>query len=108
GGVGGWMGGGDGGDVVAGFLDAGMPAAPVNDLPAIVEDPHIRERGSLVRVDDELGPLTMPAPTPRLGATPARVRATGPRLGAHNEEVFRDWLDFDPAEGVELRRAGVV
>src|SRR5262245_28638963 len=103
-----WIAARDRNDVLAAFLDARIPAAPVNDLPAIVEDPHIRERGSLVRVDDELGPLTMPTPTPRLVATPARVRATGPRLGAHNEEVFRDWLDFDPAEVVELRRAGVV
>jgi crotonobetainyl-CoA:carnitine CoA-transferase CaiB-like acyl-CoA transferase len=104
-----WIAARDRSDVIEAFLSARIPAAPVNDLPAILDDPHVSSRASLVRIDDdELGPLTMPAPTPRLSATPAQVRATGPRLGAHNDEVFRDWLDLDPAEVVELRRAGVV
>jgi len=81
-------------DVIDAFLGARIPAAPVNDLPAILDDQHVANRASLVRVvDDELGPLTMPAPTPRLSATPGRVRATGPKLGAHNDEVFREWLE---------------
>jgi crotonobetainyl-CoA:carnitine CoA-transferase CaiB-like acyl-CoA transferase len=104
-----WIAARDRSDVIEAFLSARIPAAPVNDLPAILDDPHVSSRASLVRIDDdELGPLTMPAPTPRLSATPAQVRATGPRLGAHNDEVFRDWLDLDPADVVELRRAGVV
>jgi crotonobetainyl-CoA:carnitine CoA-transferase CaiB-like acyl-CoA transferase len=102
-----WIAARDRGDVLKAFLGARIPAAPVNDLPAILDDPHVSSRSSVMRVDDdELGALTMPAPTPRLSLTPERVRATGPRLGAHNDEVFRDWLDLDPAEVGELRRAG--
>jgi formyl-CoA transferase len=81
----------------------------VNDLRDIFDDPHVSSRTSLVRVDDdELGPLTMPAPTPRLSATPGRVRATGPQLGAHNDEVFREWLELSSREVDTLRRAGAV
>ncbi len=83
-------------DVLATLLRARIPAAPVNDLRALLEDPHVSSRSSVVRVDDdELGALTMPAPTPRLDATPAQIRAPGPRLGAHNDEVVRDWLDLE-------------
>jgi crotonobetainyl-CoA:carnitine CoA-transferase CaiB-like acyl-CoA transferase len=35
----------------------------------------------------------MPAPAPRLSATPGQVRAPGPKLGAHTDEVMREWLD---------------
>jgi crotonobetainyl-CoA:carnitine CoA-transferase CaiB-like acyl-CoA transferase len=103
-----WIAAHDRTGVLDALLGARIPAAPVNDLPAILDDPHVSSRSSVLRVDDdELGSLTMPAPTPRLGATPAQIRATGPRLGAHNDEVFRDWLELDPAAVVELRRAGV-
>jgi crotonobetainyl-CoA:carnitine CoA-transferase CaiB-like acyl-CoA transferase len=88
-----WIAARDRNDVLEALLGARIPAAPVNDLADILADPHVSERSSLVRVhDDDLGSLTMPAPTPRLGATPARVRATGPQLGAHNDEVVREWL----------------
>ncbi len=88
-----WIAARDRNDVLEALLGARIPAAPVNDLRDILDDPHVSERSSLVHVhDDDLGSLTMPAPTPRLGATPAQVRATGPKLGAHNDEVIRDWL----------------
>jgi crotonobetainyl-CoA:carnitine CoA-transferase CaiB-like acyl-CoA transferase len=89
-----WIAARDRDDVLEALLGARIPAAPVNDLPAILDDPHVSSRTSLAQVeDDELGSLTMPSPTPRLSATPARIRATGPRLGAHNDEVLRDWLE---------------
>jgi crotonobetainyl-CoA:carnitine CoA-transferase CaiB-like acyl-CoA transferase len=104
-----WIAARDRRDVIEAFLGARIPAAPVNDLPAILDDPHVSGRASLVRVDDEeLGPLTMPAPTPRLSATPGRVRATGPKLGAHNDEVFREWLELSSQELNTLRRAGAL
>jgi len=94
-----WIGERDRDDVIEKFLDARIPAAPVNDLRDVLEDPHVTERGSLVHVNDEvLGSLTIPAPTPRLSATPGQIRATGPRLGAHNDEVLRDWLGLGSGE----------
>jgi crotonobetainyl-CoA:carnitine CoA-transferase CaiB-like acyl-CoA transferase len=88
-----WIAARDRDEVLDALLDARIPAAPVNDLAAILDDPHVSSRSSVLRVDDdELGAMTMPAPTPRLGATPGRIRATGPGLGAHNDEVFREWL----------------
>jgi crotonobetainyl-CoA:carnitine CoA-transferase CaiB-like acyl-CoA transferase len=104
-----WIAARDRDDVIEAFLGARIPAAPVNDLPAILDDSHVAGRGSLVRVDDdELGPLTMPAPTPRLSATPGRIRATGPKLGAHNAEVVREWLGLSSREMDDLRRAGAL
>lgn len=94
--VAGWVAARDRADVLAAFLAARIPAAPVNDVAEILSDPHVTERGSIASVDaDGLGPLRMPAPTPRLSATPGTVRSLGPPLGAHNQEVFADWLGSD-------------
>jgi len=104
-----WIAARDRDDVIEAFLDAHIPAAPVNDLPTILGDPQVAGRSSLVRIeDDELGLLTMPAPTPRLSATPGRIRATGPKLGAHTDEVLREWLDLGSEDVDDLRRAGAV
>ena len=104
-----WITARDRDDVIEAFLGARIPAAPVNDLPTILDDPHVSSRASLVRVDDdELGQLTMPAPTPRLSVTPGQLRATGPKLGAHNDEVLREWLELGSRELDDLRRAGAV
>ena len=43
--------------------------------------------------DDELGERYMPAPTPHLSRTPARITASGPALGAGAADVLREWLD---------------
>ena len=89
-----WIAARDRDEVLDTLLRERIPAAPVNDLRALLDDPHVSSRSSVVRVeDDEIGGLAMPAPIPRLGATPAQVRTTGPRLGAHNDEVVRDWLE---------------
>jgi crotonobetainyl-CoA:carnitine CoA-transferase CaiB-like acyl-CoA transferase len=92
-----WIAARDREDVLDALLDARIPAAPVNDLAAALDDPHVSSRASVLHVDDdELGAIAMPAPTPRLGATPGQIRATGPSLGAHNDEVLREWLGVEP------------
>ena len=65
-------------------------------------------RGVLVDVPDaELGSVRMAAPTPRLAATPATIRSTGPSLGAHNRDVYGA-LGLDEAELEALTRDGVI
>ncbi len=104
-----WIGAHGRDEVLQALLEARVPAAPVNDLDAIVADPHVIARGDVVTVADEvLGPLTMVAPAPRLGATPGEIRSAGPALGAHNAEVYSQLLGLDPTELDRLRDAGAV
>jgi crotonobetainyl-CoA:carnitine CoA-transferase CaiB-like acyl-CoA transferase len=56
--------------VVAAFLDARIPVAPVNDVGAVLEDEHLRARGSL-------DPM---------------LASRGPELDRDREAVLRDWL----------------
>ena len=69
-------------------------SAPSTISPSSTRDPHVRARESLTTFqDDALGPVTLVAPTPKLGATPGHhTPSRAPRLSAHTDEVLRDWL----------------
>lgn len=104
-----WIAARDRAEVVEQLLAARIPVAPVNTVADLVADPHVAARGDLVTVDDpDLGPVRMVAPLPRLSATPAEIRWAGPALGAHNDEVYRDWLGLEPTELAPLRDQGVI
>ncbi len=88
-----WIARHDRADVLEIFQAARIPASPVNDMRDLLADPHVQARQSIVRINDpDLGPVNMVAPVPKLSGTPGRIRTSGPALGAHTEEVFRDWL----------------
>jgi crotonobetainyl-CoA:carnitine CoA-transferase CaiB-like acyl-CoA transferase len=83
-----WIAGRRRDEVLATLLDARIPAAPVNDFAALVTDPHVQARGNVITVDG----VQMVAPAPHLTGTPGEIRTIGPGLGAHTDEVLREWL----------------
>ncbi|MFJ6513037.1 CaiB/BaiF CoA transferase family protein [Streptomyces sp. NPDC091406] len=104
-----WAAAHDADNLVELLSDAGIPASPLMSIADIATDPHYRERGTLVTVDDpDFGALPMPAPMPRLSKTPGSIRSTGPALGAHNTEVYQGVLGLSRDEISALRTAGVI
>ena len=91
--VGEWIAGRDRDEALQAFHEIRIPVAPVNDLAAILDDPHVRARASVATIEDpKMGGLTFVTPTPQLSEMPGRHRHVGPAIGEHDEEVFRDWL----------------
>ncbi|MCF2531979.1 CoA transferase [Yinghuangia sp. KLBMP8922] len=90
-----WVAAHDRDHVVAALVQARIPVAPVNDFAALLADPHIAARGNLSAVSGgdagESGPVLMPAPAPRLSATPGRIAAPGPGAGEHTAEVLAEY-----------------
>jgi crotonobetainyl-CoA:carnitine CoA-transferase CaiB-like acyl-CoA transferase len=85
------------------LLDQRIPAAPVNDLSAILADPHVIDRADVTAVaDPQLGELMMVAPSPRFSATPGAIRSAGPRLGEHNRDVYVGLLGLAEADLEQL------
>lgn len=83
-----------------------VPAAPVNDIAAALDNPFVVETGRLQTVphkDD--GPFRLVAPPVRM-AEPAPARPA-PDLGADTESVL-DGLGYDAARIAALRAAGVI
>lgn len=74
--------------------------APVRDIRQVFEDPQLRQRGIVARVEDwdQLPPLFSPF-SQRVGRAP--------RHGEHTLELLRE-LDYSDAEIDELEGAGVI
>lgn len=90
------------------FRAQGVTAGPVYDIAQFLADPHVQEREVIVEVpDDDWGTLKMHQPTPRLSATPGRIRHPGPKLGQHNAEIYGE-LGLDAAALERLSADGIV
>ncbi len=98
----------DAGSIVAAMREADVPSSRIYSIADIVSDPQFRERGMFEshRLDDGT-PVDLPAPAPRLSATPGRTRWLGPTLGAHTAEVLAE-LGYDASRIDALRADGVI
>jgi crotonobetainyl-CoA:carnitine CoA-transferase CaiB-like acyl-CoA transferase len=86
-----------------------VPAGLIYRAPDMLTDPQFAERSSLIEVRDTLlGTIKMQGVFPRLSATPGAVRWSGPELGQHNDEIYRDTLGLSEQELADLRRHHVV
>jgi crotonobetainyl-CoA:carnitine CoA-transferase CaiB-like acyl-CoA transferase len=76
-------------EVVDALNAAGMPAAPVYTAEDVFEDPHFRDRGSLVEILDPVAGAHVFARTPgHLAQAPEIPRRPAPALGEHTREVL--------------------
>lgn len=106
--VGGWIAARPRDQAIEELSALGAAVGPINDVAEMLDDPHVRARGSFERHDDPvLGALRVPAVTARLSRTPGRVRHLGPALGADTDAILRD-LGLDDAAIRRLRDAGAV
>ena len=104
-----WMRGRNTADAIVLLERNEVVAGRVNDIADILQDPHIAAREAITTLfDRELGPVRMPAPVPRLSATPGGIRWCGDRPGAHNSEVFEGLLGMTGGLVERLKRQGII
>jgi crotonobetainyl-CoA:carnitine CoA-transferase CaiB-like acyl-CoA transferase len=95
-------------EILAQLEESGAVAGPVYDIPRILSDPHYAARDNVIAApDQDLGEIRMVGIVPKFSATPGDVRASGPRLGQHNSEMYGEWLGLG-AEDLEHLRADEV
>jgi crotonobetainyl-CoA:carnitine CoA-transferase CaiB-like acyl-CoA transferase len=82
---------------------AGIPISVINDVPAALNDPHVRSRGMV----QEIGGAQLLGPVAKMSATPATIRAAPPRLGEHTYEILAE-LGYADAQIQRWRSDGVV
>jgi crotonobetainyl-CoA:carnitine CoA-transferase CaiB-like acyl-CoA transferase len=86
-----------------------VPIGPINNVADIFRDPHIQARGNLLEIEvPEEGTVVVPNVTPRLTGTPGQFRWAGAKLGAHNDEIYRQRLRLSDQEMSRLVDAGVI
>lgn len=84
-------------------------AGKVNSIEDVFSDPHVAARQAIATiVDQQLGPIRMPAPSPKLSDTPGSIRWAGQAPGAANDEVFGQWLGMNSTELDILRELKVI
>jgi len=92
---------------MARLLDAEVPAAPINDIPAIMADPQVAAREMVQEVGGPQGRMRQVGPVAKLSRTPADVRSAPPLLGADTAAVLRG-MGYSRAEIERLRAEGIV
>ena len=86
----------------------GLPAGPVNDMPAVYADPQVQARGMLVELDHPTAGRVKHIGVPvKLSRTPGSVRRPAPTLGQHTDEILAE-AGLAPAEIGALRAEGVI
>jgi succinyl-CoA--D-citramalate CoA-transferase len=96
-------------EVLEAMRGAGVPAGKLFTAQDMLSDEQYAARGDIVEVEDpEIGPFPMQNVVPRLSDTPGEVRWTGPKLGQHNDEIYREVLGMSEEDLDALRERGIV
>jgi len=104
-----WVAGYDFADIWEVLKGTSIPAGPVNTIPDILEDPHVRKRGSIVSIRNAMGQeFTLPSATPRMSGNDPAPRWTGEALGASTRHVYSQVLGLSDNEMDGLRERGII
>ena len=87
----------------------GVTAAKLNNAQAILDEPHLQDRGYLQWLEREyVGVQPHPSPPFRVTADPIPINSPAPTLGQHNHDILRELLGLGAAELEELEQQGVI
>jgi crotonobetainyl-CoA:carnitine CoA-transferase CaiB-like acyl-CoA transferase len=106
--VGGWIAARTRAEVLEAFERADAAVAPIYTAEDIVNDPHLRELGTVAYVDDpDLGEMAMQGPLFRMSEATSDVRFTGRAPGADTDAVLGE-LGYSDEAIATLRSEGVI
>ena len=104
-----WTSGRDRWQITRDLQAAGVAAYPSMTSADLVNDPHLRERGIFVELEQpEVGMRTHVGIPWKMAGTTCAVEQPAPLLGQHTDEVLRDVLHYTDAEIAGLRERGVL
>jgi len=92
------------------LAEANVVSAGVYTAADMFNDPHFRERGLIVDLEDpEIGTMPIPGITPKLSETPGEIRWGGKwEVGADHEAVWCGLVGLTQSELGKLQEAGIV
>ena len=95
-------------DVMKALAGRGIPCGAVLDTAEVLQDAHLRERGTIVDLEHPTrGHFSTIISPLRLSDSPVEPRRA-PLYGEHTADVLRDLAGYDDAEIASLRAKGVI
>jgi crotonobetainyl-CoA:carnitine CoA-transferase CaiB-like acyl-CoA transferase len=90
------------------LIDNDVPAAPLNTLDEVFDDPQVREYGfPQVMSHPKMGDVKMVGNAVDMSRTPPTLNRPPPTLGEHAEDILTS-LGYDIAAIKDLRSKGTV
>jgi formyl-CoA transferase/CoA:oxalate CoA-transferase len=87
----------------------GVPAAPINTIDRVLDDPQVKHREMVVQMEHPRHGTLPTLGTPIKTDGTLGLDVTPPaRLGQHTGEILRDLLGYPPERIAELRGAGAI
>jgi CoA:oxalate CoA-transferase len=91
------------------FESLGIVCGPVNNISQVVEDPQVRHRQMITKVNHtSLGKIDAINTPLRFSETPALVEQGAPELGEHTDQVLGNILGIGERELDRLRSKGAI
>jgi crotonobetainyl-CoA:carnitine CoA-transferase CaiB-like acyl-CoA transferase len=105
-----WVGSRDLQEVIETCEALGVTIGPIASMQDIADNPHYRERQSVLEIADPATgtPLKIPNVPFRLDATPGRIRFAGLPLGSANAVIYRDLLGYSEADIRQMKACGAI
>ncbi|MDW7673064.1 MAG: CoA transferase [Bacillota bacterium] len=97
-------------DIVNYLLEKGIPAAPINTIEKVVNDPHIADaREMFVEIEHpKAGKLKITGSHLKFSDFKAVTFKPSPLLGQHNKEVYSSILEMDESEITDFALKGII
>ncbi|MFD1065555.1 CaiB/BaiF CoA transferase family protein [Oceanobacillus locisalsi] len=89
--------------------EASVPVSAIYSIKDIFEDVHYQSRDMIQEVELADGKkIKTPGIVPKLSETPGEIDANGPTLGQHNEEIYKEYLNFSYEDFKRLKEGGII
>ena len=106
--IGEWTSIGSAKDLMAALQAVCVPAAILNDVADLMEDPHLVSRGYMQFLRRAfVGEQPHPSAPWRFGDAPIRISSSAPTLGQHNQDILGGLLGLSNGQIASLSRDGI-
>jgi formyl-CoA transferase len=96
-------------EIITAMLEVGIPAAPINNVAQVAEDPHIADAREMFGTIDhpKAGKVKLTNQPIKMSETRTGIRSSSPMLGQHNQEIYKEF-GFSPDEIKQFTEEGVI